>query len=75
MNFSYRDVLMVLYCGIAILGVVFLGFSWYCWKLSIMAEEPVSYWIASIVLLIVGIALIMFGLETYIFRDDPDVWR
>ncbi len=74
MNFSNRDLLMTLYCGITILGVVLLVFAWYVWKQSEIAAEPLSYWIASVVLFIVGIALIMFGIETYIERDDPDVW-
>ncbi len=51
-----------------------IGFSWYVWKQSKTAVEPVSYWAAAIVLLIMGIVLIMFGIETYLFRDDPDVW-
>jgi uncharacterized membrane protein len=73
-NFSNRDVLTVFYCFITILGLILLGFSWYVWRQSLTAAEPVSYCLAAIVLLIMGIALIMFGIETYIFRDDPDVW-
>lgn len=75
MNFSNRDLLTVFYCFITILGLILLVFSWYIWKQSQTAVEPVSYWLAAIVLLIMGIVLIMFGIETYIFRDDPDVWR
>ena len=75
MNFSKHDVLLALYCFISFLGVVLIGFAWYCWRQAQTAEEPISFWLAAIILLIVGAALILFGLETYVFRDDPDVWR
>ena len=75
MNFSNRDILTVFYSFITILGLILLAFSWYLWKQSQAAAEPVSFWLAAIILLVMGIVLIMFGIETYIFRDDPDVWR
>jgi uncharacterized membrane protein len=74
MHFSNRDLLMTLYCFITIVGIILLVFAWYVWQQSETAQEPFSYWIAAIVLFIVGIVLIMFGIETYIERDDPDVW-
>jgi len=74
MNFSNRDLLTALYCFIAILGLILIGFAWYVWAQSEAAQEPFSYWVTAIVLLIVGIVLVMFGIETYIVRDDPDVW-
>ena len=74
MNFSNRDLLMALYCSITILGLLLLGFAWYVWRQSETAAEPFSYWVAAIVLFVVGIVMIIFGVETYIERDDPDVW-
>lgn len=72
---NYRDLLTVFYGFITILGVILLGFSWYCWSQSLTATAPISYWLAAGILFIMGIVLIMFGIETYLFRDDPDVWR
>ncbi len=75
MNFSNRDILTIFYCAIAISGLILLAFAWYIWKQSETAAEPISYWLAAIVLAIVGVVLIMFAIETFLFRDDPDVWR
>jgi hypothetical protein len=57
-----------------ILGLILIGFSWSIWNQSKTAAEPLSYWLAAIVFLIIGIGLILFGIETYWFRDDPDIW-
>ena len=73
MNFSVTDIKTILFAGQVLSGIVLMGIGWFVWQQANRAQEPISYWLTAIILAVVGIVLIIFGAETYLRHDDPDV--
>jgi len=73
MNLNTRDLKFLLYSAETFLGLFLLvaGSRF----LSMAGEDLLSYGIAGIVLLFVGLGCVFFGCEAYLLRDDEDVWR
>lgn len=72
---SYRDLKTILYCLGTICGVAMLLLSCHLFRIADAAPDPASYLISAMVLLVVGLITILFGLDTFLLRDDPDIWR
>lgn len=72
---NYAELKKLLYALETFTGLVFLFFSWVLIQCAHNAQEPISYLVSALVLFVVGLLCILFGVEAYFFRDDPDVWR
>ncbi len=71
--FSYSDLKRALYAFECLLGVLLL---WLAFQLALTpSEDAIVYLLPSAILGAVGWACVMFALEAYWFRDDPDIWR
>lgn len=75
MNFTYRDLKGTLYLLETLLGVVLIGAAIVFINATPLASHPLWYVFPGAILLMVGIACVFFGIETYFLRDDPDIWR
>lgn len=75
MFLSYHELKELIYIGEAALGVVFIGASMYQLHISAAAMNPISHIATALILLVVGVGCVFFGVETYLLREDPDIWR
>lgn len=75
MFLSYHELKKLIYVGETALGVVFIVASIYQLQISAVAMNPISHVATALILLVVGIGCVFFGVETYLLREDPDIWR
>ena len=75
MNFRYQDLKVAIYILQTLLGFVLLSASVTLFSTTAAAVDPLCYIIPAIVLTVVGVGCVFFGVETYLLRDDPDIWR
>lgn len=75
MYLSYQDIKGTLYVVLTAVGVLFLLAAFYFFQLMPASVDPLTYGIPGVILLVVGGASTFFGIETYLLRDDPDIWR
>lgn len=75
MNVTYQHVKKALYVLQSLLGVICLTVSFHFWTVAAMAMAPILYVLPALVLTFVGVGCIGFGIETFLLRDDPDIWR
>lgn len=73
--FSYRNLKEALYVMHVLLGVSLIIAAVVLFNTTASATEPICYILPGIVLVIVGVGCVFFGVETYLLRDDPDIWR
>jgi hypothetical protein len=73
-NFSYHDYKEALYVLQTLFGFLFV-FMAFLLNTTAPAGLEVFHIVPAIILVIVGIGCIFFGVETYLLRDDPDIWR
>lgn len=73
--FSYKNLKLMIYAGETMLGFILATISIYMWQLSSNCSDPFTFIIPAIIILLVGLICILFGVETYFLRDDPDIWR
>ncbi len=73
--FSYPKLKLMVYVAETVLGIVLLGISWYSFQQSVYSVNPFVIIVPAIILLAVGCLCILFGVETYFLKDDPDIWR
>jgi len=73
--FSYRNLKEALYVMHVLLGVSLIIAAVVLFNTTASATEPICYTLPAIVLVIVGVGCVFFGVETYLLRDDPDIWR
>jgi uncharacterized membrane protein len=73
--FSYHEIKKVLYIFQSLLGVILFIIGLYSFQQTTISDNPISHVVTGIVLLVVGFILVFFGVETYLIRDDQDVWR
>jgi len=70
---DYVDIKRLMYIAMTLMGVlmVFLAS-----RVPIVPDpEHFSVCLAALIFLLVGSALVIFGVLTYLFRQDPDIWR
>ena len=75
MYLSYTDLKKILYVMGAVCGLVMIVFSVYLLGIARAAADPLGYYIPALILFVVGIGCVFFGVETYILRNEPDIWR
>ena len=73
--FKYAELKALIYLCLGVGGVLFVILAVRYLVISQGLLNPFSYMVSAVVLTIVGIACILFSLETIYFKDDPDVWR
>lgn len=66
----WAEMKLTVYSTMTLFSIVLLLLAF---RLSHEARMPEA--ITSIVLFAVGCGLLMFGILTYVLREDPDVWR
>lgn len=72
---SYHELKKFIYIGLTALGVLFLVFSWHCFNVARAGSGDFSEGLTALILLVVGSGCLLFGIETYLLQDDPDIWR
>lgn len=71
--FSYTELKKALYSLQGALGVFLL---WLAYRAATTPTEHVLFeLLLSVILAGVGWACVMFAIESFFFRDDPDIWR
>ena len=73
--FTYRDLKWALYIMQVLLGGSLIIASAVLFNTTALATEPICYIVPGAIMMIVGISCLFFGVETYLLRDDPDIWR
>jgi len=74
MLITTHDLKEALYIVQTILGFLCVGLALFVLQ-SCGQTDSISSIISGLILLFVGIFAIFFGLETYLLRDDADIWR
>ncbi|CAN5568581.1 hypothetical protein BH10CYA1_BH10CYA1_60500 [soil metagenome] len=75
MIITTHDLKEGLYIAQTFFGFLLVGLAIYLLQSSCGDLEQITSSIAGVILLCVGIFMIFFGLETYILKDDADIWR
>ena len=75
MHFSYHEIKESLYVLEPMFGAVMLLAAFRCLTLISVTTDPLSYFISALVLAIVGFGCLVFGVWSFHFRDDPDLWH
>lgn len=71
---SYEELKKALYITESLLGL-FLIFLAYNLLRTSAAPHIIIYLIPALILSIVGYFCVLFGVEAFFFREDPDIWR
>ncbi|PWT98649.1 MAG: hypothetical protein C5B53_06485 [Candidatus Melainabacteria bacterium] len=74
MNFSLHDLKESLYILETLFGVILLVLAYLSLKLAWTGPDGLFYVVPGLVLFCMGIACLLFGIESVILRDDPDIW-
>ncbi|MBX9722984.1 MAG: hypothetical protein K2X81_16395 [Candidatus Obscuribacterales bacterium] len=75
MEFSFLHLKKALYILMGILGAWLLITAYTFFNMSGSEAEPISLIISGIVLTFAGTVCMFFAFETFLIRDDPEVWR
>ncbi len=75
MSLHIFELKQLVYIGLTGLGFLLLLAGVYQYNLAGVAAEPITHIITAVILFGVGTLCVFFGFETYILRDDPDIWR
>ncbi len=75
MNISIHELKKALFVLQILIGIFLIGVSIYLFQSADLEAEPISQLLTGIILLVVGICSTFFGVETYLLRDDPEIWR
>lgn len=71
--FSYSELKKALYSLEGALGIFFL---WLAYRAATTATDHVLFeLVVSLILAAVGWTCLIFAIEAFCFRDDPDIWR
>lgn len=74
MLFSVEDSKTSLYAGIGILGLLCIIISTALFKAAAGPDSLFTYFTAFI-LMVVGLATSLLGLEVFYWRDDSEIWH
>lgn len=72
---SYRELRILLYWAQTVLGLLFLALAYNLLVTADTVPEPLCNVVPGIILLGVGLGCTLFGLDTFLLKDDPDLWR
>ena len=72
---SYPEYKKLIYLALGIGGIGLLVISWYFANINEASSDPLGYVIPSALLFFAGTASLLFCLESFYLRDDPDIWR
>jgi hypothetical protein len=75
MHFSIHDIKAALYVLQTLIGIFLLGLSICLFQTAGSQLEPISQLVCAVVIFAVGACSTFFGIETFLLRDDPDIWR
>lgn len=75
MHFTYHEVKESLYITETLFGTMTMAAAVHFGNLMKFAPDPLAYLIPAVILAIVGIVCLVFGVWTYHFKDDPDLWH
>lgn len=75
MIITTHDLKEALYIVQTILGFLAIGLSLIVLQSCGNQTEPICSIISGVILFAVGVFAIFFGLETYLLKDDADIWR
>jgi hypothetical protein len=75
MYFNYSDPKQALYLGQTLIGVLIISLSSYWLTLTTDATTNLILALPAAFLILVGLACVFFGAETYFFKEDPEIWR
>jgi hypothetical protein len=73
--FSYHELKKLIYEVETGLGIVAFVAAWFLTRNPVTASTPVCAMLPATVLVLSGFICLLFGLTTYLLRDDPDIWR
>ncbi len=73
--FNYTEMKMAVYCLETALGAVMIMAAFVFFDQAKAAPAPITFIVPALVLLAVGACCLLFGIETFFFREDPDIWR
>ncbi|HEY9715727.1 MAG TPA: hypothetical protein V6C72_19800, partial [Chroococcales cyanobacterium] len=71
----YTNLKKALYIAEFLMGLVCIGAALVFIQQASSEFDPIVKLFPGLVLLIVGLICLIFGIETFFFRDDPDIWR
>jgi hypothetical protein len=74
MNFSLLELKESLYVIETLFGVFLLVLAYSTLRMAFNTCDCLYYLIPGLALLVVSGACIMFGIEAFILRDDPEIW-
>ncbi len=74
MMITIHDLKEFLYVVQTILGFLCVGMALLLLQ-SCGQPDSISSIVSGLILLLVGIFALFFGLETFLLRDDADIWR
>lgn len=74
MNFSLHDLKESMYILETLFGIFLLVLAYFALERALASPDVLFYLIPGLALLLVGGFLVLFGVETVILRDDPDIW-
>jgi hypothetical protein len=72
---GYKTIKKYIYAFETLMGVLFLCLAWEMARAAEMVCHSIFCLIPSAILVVSGIAAILFGLDAYFLRDDDDIWR
>lgn len=75
MKLSIHDLKEAMYIAQTMFGFMLLAIGVYMLQSSGTATDFATSLITGVILSIVGIGSLFFGLETYILKDEEDIWR
>ncbi len=75
MHFGFQHLKKIIILFLPLFGLFVIVISTMWMNRVDTAVEPLTYLVPAVILFIVGLGCVFFGLETYLLRDDPDIWR
>lgn len=72
---SYIQLKQLLYIGMTLTGIILVGVAAFETRACFSADEGIIHALTALISFLMGSVCVFFGLETYILRDDPDIWR
>jgi hypothetical protein len=75
MNFSLHNLKESIYIFQGFFGIVLLMLAYTTLRLASNASDGLFYVIPGIVLLGTGVVCLLFAVEPFLLRDDPDIWE
>jgi hypothetical protein len=75
MYFTYHEIKETLFVLETVFGALMLVAAFHLLNIMNAAIEPLAYLLPAVVLVVTGIGCLVFGIWTYHFKNDPDLWH